>query len=202
MHVAVFQGYLGAGKTSGMVLFAKYLQAITKQTYLYSNFGVLNSIPFTRLEDFKEVAKNESNLVLLDEAHADLDSRSFSTNHVKFVSQTSFYLRKMNCTLMLTSPLYDSLDSRIRGITNYLFDVSSDKKYFYYEIYDIQSEKHLKSLRIRKDFAFQFNLFNTNAVVTPLEVPEKREQFNQFLLDLKTIIEERSESQKRISVSL
>lgn len=189
MHVVVVEGYLGAGKTLGMTLLAKYLESCSNGV-LYSNFGVKGAKQFTSLKHFLTVAADPSSIVMLDEAHIDLDSRSFSSNHVKFVSQTSFYLRKMRCTLMLTSPLYENLDSRIRGITNILVRVSKDKRYFYYEFYDIQSERYLKSFKVRQDKAFLLDLYDTNTIVTPLEVPEKKPEFDRFLEELKHATDE------------
>ena len=64
---------------------------------------------FTSLDDFFEVAQNPSSVIVLMKAHVDLDSRSFNTNHVKFLTATSFYLRKIRATLIMTSPLFEKL---------------------------------------------------------------------------------------------
>lgn len=185
MNVVVFEGALGTGKTNGAVVFANYLKACSPKISLYSNFGMKDSKPFTSLYDFLDIADNFSSVVVLDESHVDLDSRDFSTNHVKFFSKTSFYLRKARCTLIMTSPLYENLDTRIRGITNMLCVVRKDKKYFYYDMYDVQSDKFLKTKKIRQQVAFDLNLYDTNAIVTPVEVPESKEKFNEFLVELK-----------------
>ena len=63
---------------------------------------------------------------------------------------TSFYLRKVRTTFIMTSPLFDNLDSRIRGITNMLVKVRNDKKYFYYDCWDVQSDRFLRTLKIKK----------------------------------------------------
>lgn len=186
MNIVVFEGNLGAGKTNGMVILSKYIQQQSNNNVtLYSNFGVKDAKDFTSLYDFYDVCEQPSSIVMLDETHVDLDSRSFSSNHVKYVSQTSFYLRKMRCTLMLTSPLFENLDSRIRGITNILVHVSKDKKYFYYDFYDPQSERYLKTLKVNQQSAFQLSLYDTNNIVVPLEVPEKKPEFDKFLIELK-----------------
>ena len=130
MNVFVFTGFLGSGKTLGAVLYAKKYQALSGCA-LYSNIAIEGAKPFYSLETFKEIAQESSSILLLDEAHMDLDARSFNTNHVKFFTQLSYYLRKLRCTLFITSPNFADLDSRIRGITNILAIVSKSKGKFF-----------------------------------------------------------------------
>lgn len=183
----VFDGQLGSGKTLGAVLFANYIKSKSPDAVLYSNFDMKGAKQFTSLEDFFEVSQNPSSIIVLDEAHVDLDSRSFNSNHVKFLTATSFYLRKIRATLIMTSPLFENLDSRIRTITNILVLVSKDKQYFYYEMYDPQNFKHLKTMKVRQEKAFSLNLYDTNSIVSPLEMPLKKDEFDKFLFDLKRI---------------
>ncbi|WP_249727358.1 hypothetical protein [Bacillus paralicheniformis] len=128
----------------------------------------------------------------LDEAHIDLDARSFSSNSVKFFSQVSYYLRKLRCTFVIASPSFADLDSRIGGITNVLVKVSNDKNYYYYTMYDIKYKRFLKRMRIRKQKAYKIGsqLYDTEAMVSPVKVPEKRQDFMEFLEALKTTAEE------------
>lgn len=183
----VFDGQLGSGKTLGAVLFANYLKAKSPNTVLYSNFDMTGAKSFTSLEDFYEVAMNPSSIIVLDEAHVDLDSRSFNTNHVKFLTSTSFYLRKIRATLIMTSPLFENLDARIRTITNILVLVSKDKTHFYYEMYDPTNLRHLQTKKVRQQLAFNLNLYDTNSIVSPLEMPEKKPDFDNFLFELKRL---------------
>ncbi|MEB9514642.1 hypothetical protein P4I89_35705 [Bacillus cereus] len=191
MNVMVFEGFLGSGKTLGMTLFAHHFKQ-KSNCVLYSNYGVVGSKPFTEIEHFKNIAQEESSILNFDEAHIDLDARSFSSNSVKFFSQVSYYLRKLRCTLFIASPSFDDLDARIRGITNVLVKVSSDKKYFYYTMYDIQSKRYLKRMRISKKKAFVVGskIYDTSAMVSPVKVPEKRQDFMEFLEALKSTAEE------------
>ncbi|MEB8755979.1 hypothetical protein P4G71_16260 [Bacillus cereus] len=191
MNVMVFEGFLGSGKTFGMSLFAKYYQE-KSNCALYSNYGLIGSKPFVNLDTFHDIAKEESSILNLDEGHIDLDARSFSSNSVKFFSQLSYYLRKLRCTLFITAPSFDDLDSRIRGITNVLVRVSNDKKYFYYKMYDVQSKRYLKTMRIQKKKAFAIGskVYDTTAMVSPVQVPDKRQDFMEFLEALKSTAEE------------
>ena len=88
-------------------------------------------------------------------AHVDLDSRSFNTNHVKFLTQQVFtYVRKIRATLIMTSPLFENLDARIRTITNILVLVSKDKTHFYYEMYDPTNLRHLQTKKVKTRVSF------------------------------------------------
>lgn len=188
MNFMVFQGYLGSGKTLGASIFSKYYVE-RSGCALYSNYGLKDSKPFTSLLDFKEIAKERSSILVLDEAHMDLDARSFSSNHVKFFTQLSYYLRKLRCTLIMTSPSFSDLDSRIRGITNILVFVEKNSVNFNYELWDVQSGKYLKTMRINQQDAFSISnqIFDTSGMVTPVEVPNKRDDFTDFLEELKII---------------
>lgn len=188
MNLFTIEGFLGDGKTLGMSILAKYYQEKSGCT-LYSNYGLAGSKPFTKLEDFFDVAVQPSSIICLDEAHVDLDARNFSTNAVKFFTSIIFYLRKMRCTIYFTSPLVENLDMRVRGITNIHCRAMKTKDYFYYFMSDMQSGRQLKTLKIQKEKAFQVasKIFETNSMVTPLEYPEERKQFLTFLSELKAI---------------
>ncbi len=186
----MFNAPLGFGKTLGATIIAKHYQQ-ESGCALYSNFGLVGSKPFTDIEDFKKIAQEHSSILVLDEAHLDLDARSFSTNHVKFFTQVSYYLRKLRCTLIMTSPNFSDLDTRIRGITNIVFDVTKDRKNFYYDVYDIQRRRHVKTIKISKENAFKIGdlYFDTYKMVTPIQIPKQRDDFTSFLEELKVIAE-------------
>lgn len=191
MNFMVFNGYLGSGKTLGAAIYAKHYSQLSGCA-LYSNCGLLGSKPFTSIDDFKQIATEESSILLLDEAHMDLDARSFSSNHVKFFTQVSYYLRKLRCTLIITTPSFSDLDTRIRNITNILAFVEKDSEYFRYELWDVQSKVLKKNMKIKKENAFMVadTLFDTNSMVTPIDIPKNKDDFKDFLDELKTISEQ------------
>lgn len=186
MNIIMFDGQMGNGKTLGMSILAKYYQEQTGCT-LYSNYGLVGSKPFESFNDFLDVAVQPSSIVLLDEVHNDIDSRDFNTNAVKYFSHIAFYLRKLRCTVMMTSPLFQNVESRIRGVTNVYCPVTKDKDYYYYTMYDWQSLKHLKTKKMKKENAHKVakEIFDTYAMVTPLEYPSTRDEFKKLLSTLK-----------------
>lgn len=190
MNFMVFNGYLGSGKTLGAAIYAKHYSQLSGCA-LYSNCGLLGAKPFTSINDFKNIAREQSSILLLDEAHMDLDARSFSSNHVKFFTQVSYYLRKLRCTLIITTPSFSDLDTRIRNITNVLAFVKKDSKYFRYELFDWQSVKKIQDIKIKKENAFLVaeSLFDTNSMVTPIDIPKNKDDFKEFLEELKHISE-------------
>ncbi|MCY7936295.1 hypothetical protein MOF37_07610 [Bacillus spizizenii] len=190
MNVMVFEGFLGSGKTAGASVFAKAFQQRSGCT-LYSNYGLQGSKPFTKLDDFKDIAVQPSSILVLDESHMDLDARSFSSNHVKFFTQISYYLRKLRCTMILTSPNFEDLDSRIRGITNILVQVEKRNGYFFYRMHDWQSNRYLKTYRFKQQYLKEYGhqVFDTTKMVTPIDIPDKKGDFNDFLEELKRISE-------------
>jgi ABC-type uncharacterized transport system ATPase subunit len=190
MNVYIIEGYLGAGKTLCMSILAKYYQERSGCT-LYSNYGLKGAIPFTNINQFLDVAVQPSSILCLDEAHIDLDARNFSTNNVKFFTALLFYLRKMRCTIFLTSPLFENLDTRVRGISNIYCRATKDKHYFRYTQYDLQSERLLKALKIKKENAFKIasQIYETNSIVSPLIYPQDRKEFEAFLEQLKRTVE-------------
>lgn len=186
MYIMNFEGIMGNGKTLGMSILAKYFQEQSGCT-LYSNYGLVGSKPFTSFNDFLDVAVQPHSILCLDEVHNDIDSRDFNTNSVKYFSHIAFYLRKLNCTLMMTTPLFENVESRVRGVTNIVIPVQKDKKYYYYPIYDWQSMRFLKTKKIKKELAHNIagSIFDTNAMVEPLEYPANRDEFKKLLSQLK-----------------
>jgi hypothetical protein len=191
MNVVIIDGYLGAGKTLGMTILADYFRSLS-HCAMYSNYGIRGSKPFSTFDDFLNVATEKSSLICLDEAHTDLDSRSFNTNAVKFFTHMVFYFRKLRTTLFLATPSIDTIDSRVRGICNLYVQVTKDKKYFYYTMYDLQRMKRLKRYKIPQDKAFSLagTLYDTYNMVLPVEYPADRNSFNELVKKVKIVNEQ------------
>lgn len=186
MNVIMISGQMGNGKTLGMSIMAEYWKERSGCT-LYSNYGLVGSKPFESFSDFLDVAVQPSSIVCLDEVHNDVDSRDFNTNSVKYFTHIAFYLRKLRCTLMMTSPLFENVESRVRGVTNVWIPVSKDKNYYYYPHFDWQGQRFLKTQKMKKENAHMVaeQIYDTYSMVTPLEYPSTRDEFKKLLIDLK-----------------
>ncbi|WP_212677001.1 hypothetical protein [Paenibacillus sp. 7516] len=183
-----FDGPLGAGKTLGMSVMAQYYRQKTGCT-LYSNYGLKNSKLFTTFDQFLDIAQQPSSIICLDEAHTDLDSRSGNTNVAKYFTHMLFYLRKLRCTLFFSSPSIANIEFRVRSIMNVYCQVQKNKNSFLYNMYDLQSERFLRTMKVnqKKVFSIGHEIYDTHKMVVPIEFPEKKEDYLKILTDLKNI---------------
>lgn len=188
MFVWVFQGNLGEGKTFGMSLFAHYYATRARKAGikvdLYANYDLQGAKPLRDYRDFYKVAKSESSIILLDEAHVNLDSRLFSRGMNIYMTQFMFYLRKLNASLFMTTPNIRNLDSRMRQLTNILVDCHRLSGGFMYDIYDLQGERLLRRKFLPKYIAnqiFSLGIYDTHSIVRAIEFPSTDRAFDKFL---------------------
>lgn len=188
MNLIMFDGVMGAGKTLGMSLKALHWQSKTNCT-LFSNYGLKGSIPFTSFEDFKNVAVQPSSIICLDESHIDISNRDFNTNSVKFFVNMVFFLRKLRCTLMMTSPLFENIDSKVRAVTNVYIHVKRSGDYMFYDYYDVQNEKYVKTemLNLTKISPYLEDVYDTYEMVIPLEYPKTRDEYLNIFKEVKAL---------------
>lgn len=187
-NLIMFDGRMGSGKTVGMSIKALDLQNRSGCT-LFSNYGLVGSIPFTSFEDFKKVAVQPSSIICLDESHMDLSNRDFNMNSVKFFVNMVFFLRKMRCTLMMTSPLFENIDSKVRAVTNFYIHVSQRNGYLNYYYYDVEQNSFLKQDRLSMDTVNRIgeHIFDTYEMVTPLDYPKTRDEFLNIMAEVKSL---------------
>lgn len=190
MELLVFQGNRGMGKTLGMVLYAKYLQEHTGCS-LFSNFPMNGSDGFYSFDDFKKVATCENSILLLDECHNDLDGRDSQSRNVKYLTHMIFYLRKLRCTMLLTTPLFRSIAGQVRDVTNIVVCCSKNRDYFFYDFWDNDNSVFLKRRNINREKALVLcdSVYDTKGIVSPLKFPEDRNGFVKLLEEIKQINE-------------
>lgn len=191
MNLIMIDGYLGSGKTLGMSLKALQWQQKSGCT-LFSNYGLKGSIPFTSFADFKKVAVQPSSIICLDESHLDISNRDFNTNSVKFFVNMVFFLRKLRCTLMMTSPLFHNIDSKIRDITNIYIHVSKRNSIMTYDYYDVEQQYFIKSeqLDLNKISSYIGDIYDTYEMVIPLEYPKTRDEYIKIFSEVKELNKE------------
>lgn len=188
MYVWMFQGNLGDGKTFGASVLSHYFKARARKAGvkvdLYSNFGLYGSKELRDYKDFYNVARSMNSIAVLDEAHINLDSRMFSRGSNIYMTQFFFYLRKLRCSLFMTSPHIRNLDSRVRQLTNILVDCHKRGGGFSYDIYDFAGEKLVKRLYMPPQVAkklFEVGLYDTHAIVRNVQFPSNERVFDDFL---------------------
>lgn len=179
INLVFYEGIMGSGKTSRMSLDALMFKKKFPNLTLYSNYGLKGSEPFTDFKQFMDIPFNEHTLICLDESHMDLSNRDFSTNSVKFFTNLIFYLRKLNCTIFMTSPLFENLDSKVRAVTNILVRCRKKEGYFIANYYSLDTGELIKSFSVDDSFikAYASQIYDTYTICIPLEYPIKREDF-------------------------
>ncbi|MGH0482808.1 hypothetical protein ACQVOA_28890, partial [Bacillus cereus] len=65
--------------------------------------------------------------------------------------------------------------------------VRKDKNYFYYPIVDYQEDRLLTTKRMKRENAISLakEVFDTHSMVTPLEYPANKAEFDSILVELK-----------------
>ncbi|MEC1264978.1 hypothetical protein P9C50_09885, partial [Bacillus subtilis] len=63
--------------------------------------------------------------------------------------------------------------------------------YFFYRLHDWQSSRYLKTYRFKQRYLEQYGnqVFDTTKMVTPIDIPDKKGDFKEFLEELKRISE-------------
>lgn len=201
-NLMMYDGRMGSGKTSAMSLEALLYQKESGCT-LFSNYGLSGSIPFTSFDDFKEVAVQPSSIICLDESHLDISNRDYSSNSVKFFVNMVFFLRKLRCTLMMTSPLFENIDSKVRSVTNVYIHCSKYGGFLNYDYYDVEREKFMKSRRISEENIKRVMpfLYDTYEMVIPLEYPKTREEYLSVFSEVKRLNKEYINNLRNLSIN-
>lgn len=187
-NLIMFDGYMGSGKTALMSISALYYQKISNCT-LFSNYGLVGSVPFTSFDDFKKVALCPSSIICLDESHLDISNRDFNSNSVKFFVNMVFFLRKLRCTLMMTSPLFMNIDSKVRDVTNIYIHCSKYNGFLNYEYYDAERLQFIKKSRISENTISKIMpyVYDTYELCTPLLYPKDRQEYLSVFSDVKNL---------------
>lgn len=188
MFVWLFQGNLGEGKTFGASVLAHYFAARAKKlgvpVDLYSNYGLKGARDLMTYKDFFKVARSPNSIVVLDEAHVNLDSRLFGKGANIYMTQFFFYLRKLRCSLFMTTPNIRNLDSRMRMLTNILVVCNKWGGGFRYSFYDLQGERLIRTAYLPRHVAqeiFKCKIYDSHAIVRNIDFPSNERAFDSFL---------------------
>jgi len=199
MFIWVFNGNLGSGKTFGMSLFAHYFKARAKrhgiETNLFANYALADSKRITNHKAFFDVARSESSIVCVDEAHINLDSRLFSRGKNVYLTQFLMYMRKLRCSFFFASPTIYNIDSRIRNLTNIMVDCQKWRKGFHWEIWDFQRQRRIRTFYMptwKAKKIIDLGLYDSYEMIYAIDFPSTESGFKDFIIELTTINEEAS----------
>lgn len=125
MTIIGLVGNRGSGKTLTMAIYGilHYIEGYT----IYSNFHFdkIKYFNINNLQDFKDI-KTTNNIFLLDEIYMLADSRNSQSFANKFVSQMVMQSRKIGHggknIIMVSSPMFDTQDKRIRGLVDIVME--------------------------------------------------------------------------------
>lgn len=116
-------GQPGSGKTMYAVSLA--YAASLRGHDVWSNFDIDLPGPgrFYRITDIESlvyIRAASPTLLVLDEMHTILDSRSFSSGFITALSRWFMFIRKFNLALHYTTQSRSMVDTRVRGLTHYV----------------------------------------------------------------------------------
>jgi len=139
-------GYQRSGKTASAVLLARIIKNKLKNVELYSN---IRAKGFRLIRNLSEIKDDDSfKVVLIDEAYINLDSRKYLKNADMSLFINTLSKRKI--LLILTSPLLNMLDKRVREQINYILINVYNEKYLNIYIVDV-IRRTMRNIKIRKD---------------------------------------------------
>jgi hypothetical protein len=163
-----FIGARGSGKTLSMVLEAYRYH---EQGYtILSNLGL--SFPH-QTYDGKTIESYASDknplknaVILVDEAHVLLDSRSSQTKRNRIVSYFILQTRKRNVHLLYTTQSFHQVEKRLRDQSDYVIECSFDKlsERVMQRINDRATGRTIKGVFDAKPV---YDLYDTNLIIDP-----------------------------------
>lgn len=169
--IAGFIGKMGSGKTLSMV--RETLKYYYEGYKIYSNFNL--NIPYEKL-DFDtlfKMAENQESLnnvvILLDEVHILLDSRSGMKKSSKVVSFWLNQTRKMGVKLFYTTQHLHQVDKRLRSGSDFLifcegFKYLKEDKEYFIVVNDISDGENVRNERFLGNTFYKY--YDTNEVIS------------------------------------
>ena len=169
-----FIGDVGSGKTASMINEAYYLHVTTGKKVI-SNLHLNFDHEYITLEDFLTMVDNKEGLqdciLLLDELHIWMDSRTSMSKRNRAVSYFGLQTRKVSVDLFYTTQYINQVDLRIRNLTNVLIECYTSKSKVNNENYTlnvIHVRRTNKTSTLKHIFKTSnvYNLYDTNEIIS------------------------------------
>lgn len=174
MAITGFIGDIGGGKTASMVREA-YIKHIQEDKKIISNMRLNFNHQYITLDNFMSMIDNKENLtdciLLLDELHIWLDSRTSMSKRNRVVSYLLLQSRKLSIDIFYTTQYITQVDVRVRNLTNTLVECYTDVSPEDSEKYtlNIVNIRKINKMITRKHIfktRYVYNLYDTNEVIS------------------------------------
>ncbi|HER2159154.1 TPA: hypothetical protein VJS26_001763, partial [Streptococcus pyogenes] len=85
--------------------------------------------------------------------------------------------------------LFENIDSKVRAVTNFYVHVSKSNGYLNYYYYDVEQASFLRQdrLSLEKVAKIGEEIFDTYEMVTPLDYPKSRPEFELIMGEVKQL---------------
>lgn len=194
-HHFFIQGPLGSGKTFLMSLLAHHWKDKAAQqggtVQLFSNYGLLDSMPMSHYTDWYKVAEAQGSIVCWDEAQMSFSNRKWSRYGSTVATEILMFTRKMMSVQIYCSPSINNVDSRIRQIVEVLINVRKiGDKGFSVMFTDWQTGEFMHKQFIpmwKAKRVFKIGLYDTFNMVQGFPLPSTEKQGSEFFEKLDEI---------------
>jgi hypothetical protein len=194
-HHLFVQGPLGAGKTFLMSLVAHHWKEKVEKNggeiKLFSNYGLLDSMPMNHYTDWYEVAEAQGSICCWDEAQMAFSNRKWSNFGSTIATEVLMFTRKMMSVQIYCSPSINNVDSRIRQIVEVLITVrkigdSGFSLHFRdYQTGEFMHKQFIPMWKAKK--IFKMGLYDSYNMVQNFPLPSTEKQATEFFHKLEEI---------------
>ena len=159
-------GDRGSGKTLFMTGLS-YLYEKVDNIKIFANYH-LKEIPYEyiKFEDIADLPERlRDSVVLLDEVHIGADAYEVFRKRVKGLTKFSTQLRKLNCTLIISTQRFSTVAKRLRNMTNYIIETekTQQKGVVHCSVFEKATDEFIKEFIY--DGRQFYEMYDTNEII-------------------------------------
>lgn len=189
-HAILVSGEMGSYKTSSAVamtifevehasyVMGRKIPLITNMELKTTKDGP-NIIHLKDANDWQYISQNKEfgSFLYLDELQGQIDSRRSNSRENIRLTQMMYYLRKMKCCFIGTTPDWMAVDVRLRNILTCHMHLRKVGKKVFVDYMNPSSDQVLRTRVLKLSTIRQYqNRFDTNAYCFPIDVPDTLEK--------------------------